>query len=1106
MNMIKTNVNDEVSTMNNLDGDRKIDAGIKLNRSEEKFNKLFEYSPFGMAMIKHATGEFIEVNQALLQWTGYTKEEFLNLSFWDITPPEYQYQEKQQMLDLEAKGRFGPNDKEYIRKDGSRFPIRIKGFTIEDVDGTKLVWGIIEDISNEYERILESLQDAYIQFDLAYHLIMVNKGAVKMFGYTTKDEMIGMKLHDFFVDHSIFNRIKEDLETSHKLSNCICECVRKNGTSIWISFNAQHIKDKNDKTVSMEGLMRDTTERKRLEDSLINKGKELEASEERFRLMIENISDTIGITDDKGRIKFRSANNERLLGIKPEDALGKSAFDFVHPDDRERLYQDFLNLIAKGSGTATSGEFKYLRKDGSTIFVELEGRNMLDNKLINGLLLTFRDVTDRKASDRKIKEETEKLKALIESTDNMVWVVDPIEFGLMTFNRALSHYFKTGRNLDIHEGMSPKDLLPDEFANEWKKMYEKVLTQGAYKIEYKTSSNNRTLELSFFPVRIDNELIGISVMGQDITDRKNMEMALRESEERFRGIVSSMDDVIYTLDTDQRHTGVFGNWLEKSNLTETDFIGKTSSDIFGSEIGMVHDKPTRKALTGQNVVYEWEMANNNERTFYQTSLSPMYDPLGNIKGVVGLGRDITNIKKSEIELLNSKNRFVKAQEIGRFGHWHYDISNQKFTGSKVTFEIYGFLDQEEVSFDDVVSCIAKSDVDRVVESFNQLIANGQRLDEQFEITQVGSEHSIYVRNIADLSVDENGNTVVEGVIQDITELKQLELQLVKTAKQSQRILDNMQDAYFQADLSGRFTIINPKAVTMYGYLSASEMIGQPAETLYANSEDRAYLIEKLKESGALQDYSCRGRKKDGTVFNVSMNIQFVKDESGNIIGTEGLVRDITDRMRLEEELENEKRSLEISNQKLSERLNQSVTAISKIGEMRDVYTAGHQKRVQQLACEIAKQMGLSDEVIMNISYGALIHDIGKIYIASDILNKPGKISDLEYQILQTHAENSYEIVKEIDFPKEIPTMIYQHHERLDGSGYPKGLSGDAIILESRILAVADVVEAMTSHRPYRAALGFDAAIEEIQNFRGTKYDSKVVDICVDLIKNGYRFV
>ena len=151
-------------------------------------------------------------------------------------------------------------------------------------------------------------------------------------------------------------------------------------------------------------------------------------------------------------------------------------------------------------------------------------------------------------------------------------------------------------------------------------------------------------------------------------------------------------------------------------------------------------------------------------------------------------------------------------------------------------------------------------------------------------------------------------------------------------------------------------------------------------------------------------------------------------------------------------------------------------------------------------------MGLSDEAIMNLSYGALIHDIGKIYIASDILNKPGKITNLEFQILQTHAEQGYEIVKEIDFPDEIPTMIYQHHERIDGSGYPQGLSGDEIIIESRILAVADVVEAVTSHRPYRAALGIDVAIDEIQRFRGTKYDANVVDICVDLFNNGYTLV
>lgn len=142
----------------------------------------------------------------------------------------------------------------------------------------------------------------------------------------------------------------------------------------------------------------------------------------------------------------------------------------------------------------------------------------------------------------------------------------------------------------------------------------------------------------------------------------------------------------------------------------------------------------------------------------------------------------------------------------------------------------------------------------------------------------------------------------------------------------------------------------------------------------------------------------------------------------------------------------------------------------------------------------------------NLSYGALLHDIGKIYIASDILNKPGRITSLEYQILQTHAEYSYNIAREMDLPEVILTMILQHHERLDGSGYPNKLRGDEIVLQSRILAVADVVEAMTSHRPYRPALGIEAALKEIESGRGVKYDARVVDLCVSLFRDeGFLF-
>jgi len=262
------------------------------------------------------------------------------------------------------------------------------------------------------------------------------------------------------------------------------------------------------------------------------------------------------------------------------------------------------------------------------------------------------------------------------------------------------------------------------------------------------------------------------------------------------------------------------------------------------------------------------------------------------------------------------------------------------------------------------------------------------------------------------------------------------------------------------------------------------------------------------------------RQSTGEVRYVYERCVHVHDNAGDIIQSIGMVQDITERKAAEtgqrkllEQVERDRRALvstledqRRTEESLKQRLHQSVNAISKIGEIRDVYTSGHQKRVAELACAIGSEMGLTDERINALSIGGLIHDIGQIFIPSDILNKPGKITDLEYRIIQTHAEKSYNVVKQIDFPAEIPTMIYQHHERLDGTGYPRKLSGDEIILESRILAVADVVEAMCSHRSYRPALGIDAALEEILRYQGTKYDAEVVDMCTKLFKEkGFAF-
>jgi response regulator RpfG family c-di-GMP phosphodiesterase len=177
-----------------------------------------------------------------------------------------------------------------------------------------------------------------------------------------------------------------------------------------------------------------------------------------------------------------------------------------------------------------------------------------------------------------------------------------------------------------------------------------------------------------------------------------------------------------------------------------------------------------------------------------------------------------------------------------------------------------------------------------------------------------------------------------------------------------------------------------------------------------------------------------------------------------------------------------------------------VKTLSKIIETRDPYTSGHEDQVAKIACKIAKEMKLPEDQISAIHISATLHDIGKISVPSEILTKPGRLSDLEMEIIKTHCKVANDILINIEFPYPVAEIIFQHHERMDGSGYPRGLKGDRIALEARIIGAADVIDAMASYRPYRPAMGVDAAIEEIVKFRGITYDANVVDACLKIYK------
>jgi PAS domain S-box-containing protein/putative nucleotidyltransferase with HDIG domain len=307
--------------------------------------------------------------------------------------------------------------------------------------------------------------------------------------------------------------------------------------------------------------------------------------------------------------------------------------------------------------------------------------------------------------------------------------------------------------------------------------------------------------------------------------------------------------------------------------------------------------------------------------------------------------------------------------------------------------------------------------------------------------------------------------------------------------------ENAPDIIYTLGINGEFTYINPAIENILGY-RPEEITGKYFVDI-TRKEDVEKYIKSYKQvrdqKQTIKEEMGILLHKDGTerYFSISGAPNF--DSKGNFIGLVGTFKNMTDIKRSEKEL---KRSFA----KLQLAMSSTIDAISMIVESRDPYTAGHQKRVAKLAVAIAGKLGLSEEKIDLIRMGSLIHDIGKIYIPSEILTKPTRLGDLEFAMMRTHPTVGYEILNKVDFIPTIVDIVYQHHERIDGSGYPLGISGDKIFLESRIVAVADTVEAMASNRPYRPARGTAIALEEIKKLRGSALDTGAVNACLKLFE------
>ncbi len=370
-----------------------------------------------------------------------------------------------------------------------------------------------------------------------------------------------------------------------------------------------------------------------------------------------------------------------------------------------------------------------------------------------------------------------------------------------------------------------------------------------------------------------------------------------------------------------------------------------------------------------------------------------------------------------------------------------------------------------------------------------------RTTEMHGLTQAGIEFPM------ELSLSHwrtaEGGLFYSGIIRDISERKQAEEELRSAEERFRGLVEqSIAGIYIIQDV--KLAYVNQRFAEIFGYASADELIGQDPLVIVAD-KDRGLVEANIRQrlEGGLNtlSYGFTAKCKDGSFIEAGLNSSRANYRGRPAII--GMMQDITDKKQTEDKIQRYVAQLETA-------FRSTVEVATTLSELRDPYTAGHERRVGELAAVIGAEMGFDADRQEGLRVAGHLHDVGKMTIPAEILSKPGKLGAIEFQLIKAHAQASYDVLKAVKWSWPIAEVALQHHERMDGSGYPQGLKGDAILIEARILSVADVVEAMASHRPYRPGLGINAALAEIERGRGTAYDSAATDACLKLFREkGY---
>jgi PAS domain S-box-containing protein len=837
--------------------------------------------------------------------------------------------------------------------------------------------------------------------------------------------------------------------------------------------------------------------------------KNITRSQEFSDSVIDAIREPLIVLDHDLRVVNASRSFYKFFKVKPEETVGQLIYDLGNKQWDIPKLRELLETILPEKATFDDYEVEHnFATIGRRIMLLNARQIQRESGKERIILLAIEDITERKQLEELLLESEERYRrlfetasdgiVLLEKSEGKITHANPATEKMLGYNKkeSIGHKLQDiGISLDMGDFQTTMQNLNKSGISNYDDV--PVITKSGQHIDTDIYLTDRA------------RLVQCNI--RDITERKQTEELIRQREEKYRTILENIEEGYYEVDLSGNFTFFNDSMCRILGYPKEELMGMNNRKITDKENAKIVFKACNKVYkTGEPTKeFDWQIIGKaGIKKYIEQSVSLKKDSSGKPTGFRGIMKDITERKKTEsqreaaLELLRESEERYKAL-FNRSLDLVYviDFEGRFIDANAAALNRLGYT-REEIHSLNYASLLRDDQLPLALKVIREIQVTGIQKDlMEFKLRHKNGS-DVYVETHGSVIMSHGKPVAILSIARDITERRRAEEILRKTEETYRLVVDNIADVITVIDLNLRFTYVSPSIIRLRGY-TAEEVMAQTFEQIMTPESLQivatVFEEEMILEASGTEDpdririLELEEYRKDGSTVWLESHLTSFRDKENKLAGIIALNHDITERRKAEAKLQQTLYSLKNA-------VGATIQVMVSAVEMKDPYTAGHQLRSADLACAIATEMGLTQEKIDGIHMAGSIHDIGKLSIPAEILSKPTKLTNIEFSLIKEHVLSGYEMLKDVESPWPLAQIVYQHHERMDGSGYPRNLKGDEIIIEARIMAVADVVEAMASHRPYRPSLGIDATLEEIEKNRGILYDAAVADACLRLFR------